>query len=68
MHLMHAQFPIFSIAGSNNVHYNGLKTSLTFHVTSYNSTAVRETEGSEENRNCLKGEKGRGKFGTKGER
>lgn len=34
----------FSIAGSNNVHYNGLKTSLTFHVTSYNSTAVRETE------------------------
>lgn len=43
MHLMHAQFPIFSIAGSYNVHYN-LKTSLTFHVTSYNSTAVRERE------------------------
>lgn len=46
-------FPFFSIAGSNNVHYNGLKTSLASHVTSYNSTAVREREGSEDRRGTV---------------
>lgn len=46
-------FPFFSITGSNNVHYNGLKSSLTFHVSRYNSTAVWEREGSEDRRGAV---------------